>query len=277
MLDLSDVPHDIPPIMRNSLPPEYSDNSRKRPVKQGTTPYMGVSYQSDGKFRAQIFVLGKIHNLGSYATPREAAIVYARAAYKYKARRVAKLVFGPIDLRQTPSDVKPIPGSNPKVKYKGVKLNKARYSARISYQGRVVEMGTYDTPEEAGTVYARAAIFVNQMQAKKVNESDRRDSRKTDVDSSPPLRRDHDLRSSAQHGSSSPRSPRQNWQIEEGESVVVSQDPSSVNLVTSSPRLKRKRTATSEWNKASLSQEEEEEEDSPTTAEVCLSSVIEHV
>lgn len=52
--------------------------SEESKSKRGNTGYLGVSTRSCGRFRAQYRRGGKIANLGTFATPLEAAICYAK-------------------------------------------------------------------------------------------------------------------------------------------------------------------------------------------------------
>jgi len=64
-----------------------AENSRnKKPSLNGTSKYLGVSYNKDGGFRkwvAQIYSNGKKYGLGSFYLEEDAADEYNKAAKKY--------------------------------------------------------------------------------------------------------------------------------------------------------------------------------------------------
>ena len=72
-IDLTDVPPQSPLLKSSS--------------KDGASKYKGVCFnKAKGKWLAQISVEGKLHYIGYYDNEEEAAIEYARAVSKYKAR-----------------------------------------------------------------------------------------------------------------------------------------------------------------------------------------------
>jgi len=52
-----------------------------------------------------------------------------------------------------------------------VKKNKKRWEARISIEKIPKTLGTFDTPEEAAQVYARAVCYLNQHGKGKAGKS----------------------------------------------------------------------------------------------------------
>jgi len=141
VIDLADVPP-LSPILRSG-------------IKDGASKYQGVSFnKATNKWWARISVDGKTHYIGLYDNEEEAAIDYARAAYKYKAGQKF------IDLTdvppQSPIKSKRSDGSS---KYQGVTFNKTlnKWRARISVDGKQHLIGYYDNEEEAAIDYARAA------------------------------------------------------------------------------------------------------------------------
>lgn len=151
-IDLSDVPPQTP-ILKNNMPQEYVDNSRQRPVIEGkSSNYLGVHWDTQmKKWRSQMMIKGVVRFLGYFDTEVNAAAVYAKAAYKYKPKKGTHNLFGGLDLSGI-SQQQLIPNQRVASGYKGVKQNKKRWEARIS--GRT--LGTFDTPEDAADIYARA-------------------------------------------------------------------------------------------------------------------------
>lgn len=62
-IDLEDVPPQ-PLILKNSMPRDYTDNSRRRPVKDGkSSKYQGVYFDTkQEKWKAQMMIQGKSLN-----------------------------------------------------------------------------------------------------------------------------------------------------------------------------------------------------------------------
>lgn len=58
-IDLSDVPPQ-PLILKNRLPKEYTDNSRRRPTSAKSSKYLGVYFDAkQKKWKAQMMIDGK--------------------------------------------------------------------------------------------------------------------------------------------------------------------------------------------------------------------------
>ena len=71
-------------LLNNLRAVTRAQNSRNRTKSKGTTSiYKGVTLRQDGKWRCRLTINSKVINLGSFATEREAAIVYNEAAKKY--------------------------------------------------------------------------------------------------------------------------------------------------------------------------------------------------
>ena len=170
-IDITDVPPQ-PLILKNGLDDnKYKDNSRRRPVKASSSKYTGVYYDKvTQKWKAQIMVDNRVCSIGYYTNEEDAAGDYAKAAFKYKARKGDKVgtctIFGGLDLSNIPEQQTLITSSNASSGYKGVKKMKGRWQARISIEkGKVpTTLGTFDTVEEAARIYARAAKFLEQKQ-----------------------------------------------------------------------------------------------------------------
>jgi len=166
-VDLSDVPPQ-PPILKNEVSSHYNDNSRRRNVSDTSSKYAGV-YRSGNKWKAQMYIQGAVRSLGYYTCELEAAVDYARAAFKYKrAKSSPLLTYGGLDLSGVPPQ--PLIRSNKnKSGFAGVKAQRnARWEARIMAKN----LGTYDTKEEAASVYARAKFYFEQG-SKEKNSKDK--------------------------------------------------------------------------------------------------------
>jgi hypothetical protein len=126
IIDLSDVPQQ-PLILKNQLDrTRYKDNTRHRPVKQGSSKYTGVYFDKTcNKWKAQILVKGVVRSIGYYSKEADAAANYARAAFKYKTSQHGHSSYGGLDLSDIPEQ--PLITSQSASGYVGVKRNKARW------------------------------------------------------------------------------------------------------------------------------------------------------
>ena len=85
--------------------------------------------------------------------------MYARARYKYPEEEPKPC---PLDLSEVPMNVPPIPSDTPgsASRFKGVTKAKGgkKWEAqiRIPSEGGLVHLGTFDSEEDAGVMYARA-------------------------------------------------------------------------------------------------------------------------
>ena len=189
-LDVESLP---PPILKEEAYARFNDNTRKRtkkkkestvkkhegeddvdektePVEHFSSKYMGVSYARSHlprPWRAQIYTAdGRIRNLGNYYDEVVAARVYAREKEKEAARRPntgnssSLHIHGGLDLSEVPTQPLILRSKPGQSMYKGVKQNKKRWEARISIAGALKTLGTFDTEEEAASVYAKAAYYL---------------------------------------------------------------------------------------------------------------------
>jgi hypothetical protein len=159
VIDLKDVPPQ-PLLLKNDLSrsKEYRDNTRRRNVKEGSSKYTGVYFEKGmNKWKAQIMIEGKVRSIGYYGNEEEAAADYARAVFKYKPKK-GYGTYGGLDLNDIP-DQPLIQSETAKSGYKGVKKNKSRWEARINN----IQLGTFDTKEEAAGIYARARYYYDQQ------------------------------------------------------------------------------------------------------------------
>ena len=125
----------------------------------GSSKYLGVYFDSKlKKWKAQMMMEGNVRSLGYYVNEEDAAAEYAKAAFKYKAKKHSE-TYGGYDL----SDVPPQPLIRKETcvsGFRGVHKNKERWEARI----KGTALGTFDTPEEAAGIYARALFYLNREQ-----------------------------------------------------------------------------------------------------------------
>jgi AP2 domain len=168
LLDWSDVPHAEPIRKSDRATLRFADNSRARPTSKASrvSQYVGVYWDFvSKKWHAQIMIQGVIQNLGGYSSEREAGIVYAKAAIKYKPSAPPRGVYGGLDLRNVPEQPLILQDPGRKTLYKGVKRNKQRWEARITIpEKRMQTLGTFDTQEEAAQIYAKAR-YILEMNA----------------------------------------------------------------------------------------------------------------
>jgi ADP-ribose pyrophosphatase YjhB (NUDIX family) len=138
---------------------------RDRPMRapNNTTGFVGV-YKVGKRFVAKISIDGKIKHLGTYDTPKEAALAYDRAVVQHKLPS-SKLNY-PDGLPIDDEDYDEI--MNPKKKrrlqsrnttgYTGVRKSGKRFRAEIRIDGKQKYLGTYDTPKEAALAFDHAII-----------------------------------------------------------------------------------------------------------------------
>lgn len=155
--ELSEMPHEEP-IWKSDSTRRFLDNSRPHPCTMLSSQYKGVYWDvASRNWHAQIMIKGVIQNLGCYEDEREAGIVYAKAAKKYKRAAPPPGIYAGLDLRNVPEQPLIPPKEGSKSPYKGVKLCKKRWQTRVTIPRRgPTTLGTFDTPEEAAQVYAKA-------------------------------------------------------------------------------------------------------------------------
>ena len=162
--DLTGVPPQ-PLILKNQLSATcYQDNSRRRPIREGSSKYTGVYYDKESeKWKAQIIVQGKLRFIGHYDKEEDAAADYARAAFKYKPKKQSLDTYGGLDLSGVSKTLPLIRSERSEIGYAGIKLKKERFQVRISIGGgKTKTLGTFDTAEEAALIYARAKYYLGQ-------------------------------------------------------------------------------------------------------------------
>jgi hypothetical protein len=166
-IDFTHVPPQ-PLILKNALlrgGGRYKDNTRRRPVKAGSSRYTGVYLdKAAGKWKAQIMVDGRVRSIGYYEREEDAAGDYARAAFKYKVS-IGELTYGGLDLGAVPE--RPLIAGGGASGYRGVKNVKGRWQARIAVEkgGNARTLGTFDSAEAAASIYAQAAFYLERRKA----------------------------------------------------------------------------------------------------------------
>ena len=155
---------------KRAMPKRKRKNEDEGNVRGDVVKYKGVGTDGrngSGRYQAYINTDGKQQGLGTFGTPKEAAIAHDLAAIQ-AGRPTSKLNF----LDQVPQNYEPkkkrsfltkFPRTtiNRKIKknYKGVgKQKSGRYQAYIVIDGKKQPLGTFDTSKEAAQAYDFAAI-----------------------------------------------------------------------------------------------------------------------
>jgi len=171
----------------------YVPRDRPMRARNNTTGYRGVyivEYRGVSKrgtrFHARINIDGRQKYLGTYDTPKEAALAYDRAVVQHKLSS-SKLNY-PDGLPIDDEDYEEL--MNPKKKrrlhsnnttgYTGVSKNKKRFMAQINLDRKNKYLGMYDTPKEAALAYDRAVIQLKLSSSKLNFPNDYTTSREDD-------------------------------------------------------------------------------------------------
>jgi frataxin-like iron-binding protein CyaY len=159
VIDLTDVPPKLPILKSVGR------------TKEGASKYIGVHFDKrTNKWKTQLMINGEKRYIGCYENEEEAAIVYARAVFKYKGQEALNnlkernLSAPSIDLSDVPPQL-PILKRADQVKkgaskYAGVYFHKAnsKWLARIELGGKSYYIGSYENEEEAAADHARAVF-----------------------------------------------------------------------------------------------------------------------
>jgi hypothetical protein len=133
------------------------------PSSSGQTGFKRVK-KSRGRYVVTIYENGKTCYLGTFATPEEAALWYARhaGAERAAAEAAEASVAGPRPLTADEAraaaaaeGLELVPSSSGQTGFKGVRKKDGRYDVLIRENGKQRYIGTFVTPEEAALCYAR--------------------------------------------------------------------------------------------------------------------------
>ena len=138
-----------------------------------TSGYNGV-YKRGKRFMAKIRTDGKQISLGTYGTPREAALAFDRAVIqqKFSSSRLNYPDGLPIDDEDydelmNPKKKRRLQSDNT-TGYTGVFKSGKKFIAMIGVDGKKNYLGTYDTPKEAALAFDRAVIQ-HKLSSSKLN------------------------------------------------------------------------------------------------------------
>jgi hypothetical protein len=151
-------------------------NSKRKISSRNTSGFTGVS-KDKKRFMARIRIDGKQKHLGTFDSPKEAALAFDRAAVQQKLPS-SKLNY-PDGLPLDDEDYEEL--MNPKKKrrlrssnttgYNGVSKCGRFYIAQMYLKGKVTGLGAYDTSKEAALAYDRAIVH-HKLSSSKLNYPD---------------------------------------------------------------------------------------------------------
>ena len=129
-----------------------TDTRRSKTPNHG---FMGITRTRHGRWQAQIHVRGPAMYLGTFSTPREAALVYDIHVLKYKGP-TAPRNFPDHDPTVLREQLRP-PGSVGGANYKGVAKAGTLWRAKIYHKGKSIVLGHFDTAKAAALAYDKRA------------------------------------------------------------------------------------------------------------------------
>ena len=120
-------------------------------IQKDTSFYRGVS-QNGNNFKSKIFIAGKTKELGTYATPEEASIVYEQEAKKLQGEFYVDPGYSYC------KEIKPkkLGRKISATGYIGVYKRGEKFRAIITKDGKSTSLGTFATAEEASKAYEEA-------------------------------------------------------------------------------------------------------------------------
>ena len=150
----------------DQVPKNYKPKKKKL-LSNNTTGFRGV-VKIGNRFQAYISISGKRHNIGRFATAKEAAEAYDQAALQAKFPR------SQLNFSDTPKEEvsrikkrKIITYKN-KTGFNGVSKMGKKFQAQIRIDGENTYLGTFTKPRDAAMAYDKA-IVANQLPYKKLN------------------------------------------------------------------------------------------------------------
>jgi serine protease inhibitor ecotin len=143
---------------------------QKRGTPNQTTGLIGVSNAAGEKYKAQIVIDGTLHYLGSFDTKVQAGIAYDRFVVDKSTEEVSFILNYPnmsdAEREEALKVEEPVQekrgNPNQTTGLIGVYKSGKKYTAGITYGGTKHHLGTFDTKEQAGMAYDRAAIIINK-------------------------------------------------------------------------------------------------------------------
>jgi hypothetical protein len=126
---------------------------------------------------------GRVRHLGYFDDEITAALMYARASYKYK-QYMENHVFAGMDVSHVPTDLPLLMEDNNSgtttTQYMGVTQNNEtnRWEARITLptDGTMKYLGSFDTPEQAAQVYTRVSYALQHPRSTTTNSTEEESS-----------------------------------------------------------------------------------------------------
>ena len=138
-------------------------SNKRRLLSTNTSGYNGVS-KNGKRFRAQITIDRNKISLGTYGTPKEAALAFDRAVVQHQLPP-SRLNYPdglPDDEEECEELMHPKKkrklASNNTTGYTGVQKSGKKFQATIRIRGTQKYLGTFDTPKEAALAYDRAVV-----------------------------------------------------------------------------------------------------------------------
>jgi len=130
------------------------------PSASGQTGFKGVR-KKDGRYDVLIRENGKQRYIGTFATPEEAALCYARrVGAERAAAEAAQAPQQPLTADEaraaaTAEGLELVLSAKSKTGFKGVSKDGGKYKVEITENGKSRYLGNFATPEEAALCYAR--------------------------------------------------------------------------------------------------------------------------
>ncbi len=159
---------------RDQVPPLTADEARAAAASEGLelelsnlseTGFKGVS-KNGSRYVAQVREIGTLRNLGTFATPEEAALCYARSIGAVRAVRAAAAeearAKGPRPLTEdevraiaASEGLELVPSDDCATGFKGVTKHHGKYQAKVKENGKRLHLGSFVTAGEAALCCAR--------------------------------------------------------------------------------------------------------------------------